>query len=252
MDEREIAKLKTAFNKASGRLVLLDYDGTLVNYTLVPSTATLPENVSDLLRLIASLPATTIVIITGRGYSDIEILLKSLPVKIIAEHGAMIRNKGIWKREIDDDGLWKKSVWPLFNQVTQLCRYSYIEEKAYSLTWHYRAADVEEGIINSQILIGLLNNIIPSLGLKLLNGNKVVEVMKAGVGKGKAVKRLVERMNYDFILSVGDDATDEEMFEYFIPDNNAFTIKVGKGKTYAGHNLAGPEEVFKLLKKLTE
>jgi trehalose 6-phosphate synthase/phosphatase len=252
MDEKEIAKLKASFRNASGRLILLDYDGTLVNYTPVPALAILPENVKDLLRQLASMPATTIFIITGRGYQDIEILLDSLPVNILAEHGAMIRYNGIWRREVEDDGLWKKAAWPFFNQVSQLCQHSYIEEKTYSLTWHYRAADPDDGIVNSQILIGLLNNIIPTLGLKLLNGNKVVEIMKADVGKGRAVKRLVENLSYDFILPVGDDATDEEMFEFFLPDKNAYTIKVGKGKTYAEHNLEGPDEVLTFLKQLAE
>ena len=39
--------------------------------------------------------------------------------------------------------------------------------------------------------------------------------MTKEIGKGKAVKKLFEQNNYDFILSIGDDATDEEMFEYF-------------------------------------
>ena len=209
MDEREIAKLKSAFGAASARLLLFDYDGTLVNYTPVPSTATLPEDVSVLLRRLSSFPFTEIFIISGRSYRDIESLVGHLPVKIIAEHGAMIREKGIWKREVEDDGLWKKSVLPVFNQVTQSCQHSYIEEKIYSLTWHYRAAAPESGYENSRRLIGLLNNILPSLGLKLLDGNKVVEVMKSVVGKGRAVKELVGNEDHDFILAIGDEPTVE-------------------------------------------
>jgi trehalose 6-phosphate synthase/phosphatase len=252
MDEREIAKLKSAFGAASARLLLFDYDGTLVNYTPVPSTATLPEDVSVLLRRLSSFPFTEIFIISGRSYRDIESLVGHLPVKIIAEHGAMIREKGIWKREVEDDGLWKKSVLPVFNQVTQSCQHSYIEEKIYSLTWHYRAAAPESGYENSRRLIGLLNNILPSLGLKLLDGNKVVEVMKSVVGKGRAVKELVGNEDHDFILAIGDDATDEEMFEYFLAAKNAFTIKVGNGNTHAGYRFTGVSQVVTLLKHLTE
>jgi trehalose 6-phosphate synthase/phosphatase len=252
MDYEEIAKLKAAFGKASARLLLFDYDGTLVDYTPVPATATLPEEICGMLRQLSLFPGTEIVIISGRGYRDIETLAGHLPLRIIAEHGAMIRENGDWKREVEDDGLWKKTVLPVFNQVTQWCRYSYIEEKNYSLTWHYRASEPESGYENSRRLIKLLKNILPSLGLKLLDGNKVVEVMKSVVGKGRAVKELVGNEEHDFILAIGDDATDEEMFEYFLAAKNAFTIKVGNGNTQAGYRFTGVSEVVTLLKHLTE
>ena len=60
-----------------------------------------------------------------------------------------------------------------------------------------------------------MESIISSYNLKILDGNKVVEIMTTEIGKGKAVKKLVEENNYDYILSIGDDKTDEEMFEFF-------------------------------------
>jgi trehalose 6-phosphate synthase/phosphatase len=252
MKEQEMAKLKEDFRKASHKLMLFDYDGTLVNYTPVPETALLPESVYALIDRLTTDRDTTIFIITGRGYRDIENLIEDLPVNIIAEHGAMIRENGVWKRRVRDDGSWKKLILPIFRNITLLCQDSFVEEKAFSLAWHYRSADPDAAYFRSRELIGLLNNNISILGLKLLDGNKVVEVMKAGVGKGKAVKRLVEGMNYDFILSAGDDATDEEMFEFFLPNNNAFTIKVGTGNTFARYRLKCVDDVLSLLKQLTE
>jgi trehalose 6-phosphate synthase/phosphatase len=252
MKERETAKLIEDFRKASHKLMLFDYDGTLVNYTPVPETALLPESVYALIERLATDRNSTVFIITGRGYRDIENLVEDLPVNIIAEHGAMIRENGVWKRRVRDDGSWKKSIFPIFRQITLLCQDSFIEEKAFSLTWHYRSADPDSGYLWSRELISLLNNNISILGLKLLDGNKVVEVMKAGVGKGKAVRKLVEGMNYDFILSAGDDVTDEEMFEFFLSDKNAFTIKVGTGSTFARYRLTCIDDVVSLLKQLSE
>ena len=83
------------------------------------------------------------------------------------------------------------------------------------LAWHYRNAESRSGYIHSRELISILEKIIALHNLKILDGNKVVEIMTNEVGKGTAVKRLFEQNNYDFILSIGDDATDEEMFEYF-------------------------------------
>ena len=78
-----------------------------------------------------------------------------------------------------------------------------------------------------------------------------MEILTNENGKGKAVKKLTEQINYDFILSIGDDATDEEMFEYFLHNSNAYSIKVGNGDTYAKNKVADINEVVLLLKQLS-
>jgi len=53
-------------------------------------------------------------------------------------------------------------------------------------------------------------------------------------------------------LSIGDDVTDEEIFELFMNDTNAFTIKVGNGRTVANYWFEDVSDVIELLKYLTE
>ena len=65
------------------------------------------------------------------------------------------------------------------------------------------------------------NDILVNNDLKILDGKKVVEILTRETGKGLAVKKLFENMSYDFVLSIGDDATDEEMFEYLMNFSNA-------------------------------
>jgi trehalose 6-phosphate synthase/phosphatase len=65
------------------------------------------------------------------------------------------------------------------------------------------------------------------------------------------VKKIFEQKNYDFVLSIGDDTTDEEMFEFLLPVSKAFTIKVGTGVTFAKYKLPGINEVGLLLKHLS-
>jgi len=251
MDNLEKAELKERYINAVNKLILLDYDGTLVNYVPVPETAKLSDHLYDILIKFVGNPHTDAFIITGRGYQDIDRLLGDFPIKIVAEHGAMIKENGNWQNLISDNGIWKESVIPVLEQVILGCPESFIEEKKFSLAWHYRKAESESGYILSRELIRLLNNIIHSSKLKLLDGNKVVEVMSEEAGKGRAVKKLLERNNYDFILSIGDDATDEEMFEFLIQNTNAFTVKVGTGNTFAKYKLNGIEDVVSLLKNLS-
>jgi trehalose 6-phosphate synthase/phosphatase len=250
MDNAQKAELIEKYKKATNKLVLLDYDGTLVNYELIPDNARLSEHLFDILIKLIDKPQTKVFIISGRGHNDIDRLLDHLPIDIIAEHGAMIKESGVWKNQIIDNNLWKKTIIPVLNRITSACPESFVEEKNFSLTWHYRSADTQRGYAYSRELIHILEKIVHSYNLKILDGNKVVEVLTNKIGKGKAVKELLEQDNYDFILSIGDDATDEEMFEFLLHNANAFTIKVGIGDTYAKNKLASIDDVVLLLKQL--
>ena len=251
MDKSEKSALIEKYRKAKNKLVLLDYDGTLVNYELIPDNARLPEHLNDIIKKLIEKPQTKVFIISGRGHRDIDKLLDHLPINIIAEHGAMMKSGGLWKNKVIDNALWKKTIIPIFNRITSECPKSFVEEKVFSLTWHYRNADPTSGYAHSRELIQILEKVINSYSLKILDGNKVVEILPDEIGKGKAVKELTEQDNYDFILSIGDDATDEEMFEFYLSDPNAFTIKVGDGNTQARYNLASIKDVGSLLKQLS-
>ncbi len=243
-------KIKEKYRIASHRLVLLDYDGTLVNYAAKPETAKLSEHVFDILSGFIENPLTKIFIITGRSHLDIEKLLSHIPIDIIAEHGAMVRESGLWKSQTINNFSWKKAIIPVMSQFTVTCHGSFVEEKTFSMAWHYRTADPEVGYSCSRELIDLLTKIAPSYNLKVLDGKKVVEILSNETGKGRAVKKLFEKNSFDFVLSIGDDATDEEMFEYLLNFPNAYTIKVGEGTTFAKYQLTNIGEVAVLLNQL--
>ena len=251
MDDLLKAELIERFKKAHNRLVLLDYDGTLVNYELIPQDAILSDHLGDILIKLIDKPHTKVLIISGRGHSDIDRLVDHLPIDIIAEHGAMKKESGAWRDQVNEDTTWKKNVINVLNQITSSCPKSYIEEKKFSLTWHYRNAESQSGYIQSRELISRLANIIHSYNLKILDGNKVVEIMSEEIGKGKAVEKLLEKDKYDFILSIGDDTTDEEIFEFFLPNDDAFTVKVGNGDSFAKQRFNSVSDVVQFLKQLS-
>ena len=126
---------------------------------------------------------------------------------------------------------------------------AFIEEKSYSLVWHYRKAQRGLGELRSNELINNLMYVIKDRGLQLLPGNKVIEIKNIEVNKGKAALSLLYAQKYDFILAVGDDHTDEDIFKA-IPET-AFTIKVGSTISAARFYLRNPEEVRAFLKKLS-
>jgi trehalose 6-phosphate synthase/phosphatase len=239
------------YKNAKSRLVLLDYDGTLIDHTPIPYTTRLSDHLFDILIKIVGTPQTELFIITGRSYKDIDKILDHLPIDIVAEHGAMIKEDGLWENKLNNNCAWKETILSILNQVTLSCPESFIEEKSFSLAWHYRNAELQSGFMRSRELISILERIVHAFNLKILDGNKVVEIMNSEVGKGNAVKRIFEQKNYDFVLSIGDDTTDEEMFEFLLPVSKAFTIKVGNGVTFAKYKLPGINEVGLLLKHLS-
>lgn len=238
------------YKSATNKLVLLDYDGTLVNFAGTPDAATPSEQIVNLLLKLNSKPQTSVVIITGRGYQDIERLIGHLPIKIIAEHGAWIKEDATWKVQVEDAGLWKKEINPILNSITVKCPNSFIEEKHFSLSWHYRNAEPQTGYACSRELIRRLEKEIISYNLKIIDGSKVIEVVNKQTDKGKATCYLLGKNNYDFVLSIGDDKTDEDMFEVLTDNKKHLTIKVGEGNTYAMYKLSNVNDVITLLEQL--
>ncbi|MDO9153486.1 MAG: trehalose-phosphatase [Paludibacter sp.] len=243
-----MADILEIYKQAKNRLILLDYDGTLVDFTPVPEDAVPSIELLYILRRIASTPNTKLIIISGRNQNDIENFVGELPIDIIAEHGAMLKKQGKWQKQNIDISAWKEPVLAVLNETSSSCPGSFVEEKTFSLAWHYRNA--ETGYEHARKLINTLENINLFYNFKILDGNKVVEIKSIEIGKGKATKYLVEKKNYDFILSVGDDKTDEEMFEFLVTHPEAITIKVGEGNTMAKYLLENVDNVIKMLKRL--
>lgn len=242
--------LAERFKKAKNKLILLDYDGTLVDYQRTPQDAVPSEKLLGFLLRLNALPDTKLMIITGRAYGEIDRFIGHLPIDIIAEHGAMIRERDHWKELVEDGGDWKRSVAPVMEQFAAACPDSFTEEKRFSMAWHYRNAETEKGQLISRELIGALAGKAPMLGLQITDGNKVVEVKKQGIDKGKGAQYVLDRQDYDYILAAGDDKTDEDMFAVLANKNHAFTIKVGAGDSLAKYRVENVQKLLSLLNEL--
>jgi len=243
------SKLIDDYLQGNNRLILLDYDGTLVPFAEKPEKAE-PDN--ELLRLVKALTRdikNEVVIVSGRDKGTLDKWFGSLNVGLIAEHGVWIKEKGeSWKMieplRID----WKEEIRPFLELYADRTPGSFIEEKEFSLVWHYRKADPELSLIRTRELIDDLVNLTANLNLQVLEGNKVVEVKNAGINKGRATLRWIAKEGWDFILAVGDDWTDEDIFE--ILAETAYSIKIGLGPSKAKFNLESVTDVRLLLKGL--
>jgi trehalose 6-phosphate synthase/phosphatase len=248
LKEETVERIQNDFNKASKRCILLDYDGTLAPYQKIPSLATPSEELILLLKQLTNDPANEIVIISGRDAETLDKWLGHLPLNLVAEHGASLKYKNEdWKELAGMSTEWKEQIRPLMQLFVDRCAGSFIEEKKSTLAWHYRNTHPELGFQRSRELRNSLLQLITNTSLQVIDGNKVLEVRMVGVDKGATAMSILGNLNPDFILCIGDDTTDEDMFRLL--RDSGYTIKIGRGNTAAQYTILSQREVFPFLKR---
>jgi trehalose 6-phosphate synthase/phosphatase len=252
IDSEDVEKLTAAYQTSGKRLILLDYDGTLVPFADEPQRAAPSKDLMTLLKSLSDDPANEVVIASGQIRNGLQRWFKSLPITLVAEHGAWVRNKSNsrWRLALSSDNKWKDSVRPMLVLFTERVPGSWIEEKVFSLAWHYRKAEVQMGMDAARELTDVLTNMTANLDIQVLPGHKVVEVKSIGASKAEFYSRYLSKKPWDFILAIGDDATDEALFRAL--PQGAATVRVGLAASTAVYNLQSPADVAYVLKKLMD
>ena len=247
-DESTKRNIFDKYRQSKKRLILLDYDGTLVPYFPLPLQASPGDHLVELLRKLSSSEQNEVFIISGRDAGSLETWMGFLPLNFIAEHGARIKLKyKEWETQTVGRSGWKIPVRNIMDQYVLDCPDSFIEEKEFSMVWHYRNASQSKSLNRSGELIAALKEFGNLRELQVISGNKIVEVRNYGIDKGNAVKNIIAETDYDFILAAGDDKTDEDMFKVLANTPEAITIKIGGDASYAKYNLHTPQMAISLL-----
>lgn len=249
LNQNLINQIKKSFNQSSSRILFLDYDGTLVPIVSKPHLAAPDKELKFLLKTLSESPNTDIVIISGRKKEDLERWFSGLKVNFISEHGIFIKkyNKN-WESLVNITPDFKNIIKNIMEIYVDRLSQSFIEEKEFSIVFHYRNADPELASLRVAELIDELLILTSNMQVNLILGNKTVEIIPAGIDKGVAANIFLREKHYDFILAVGDDTTDEDLFKS-LPEE-AITIKVGLGKSFAKYNTKSYIEIRNLLENL--
>lgn len=237
------------YHRAIKRLILLDYDGTLTPLVRNPADAKPSANLLRTLTRLAADSHNEVVIISGRSRQTLQEWFGDTPVTLIAEHGAFIKKPSwkTWHTMLLVDTDWKAEVTAIFDYYADLTPGASVENKEHSVVWHYRNASPYYAQKNLVAIKRLIKPLTTEHKLSMQEGKKVLDVRHLDVSKGHALQEWLLK-DQDFVMTIGDDATDEQMFRD--APAGSYTIKVGSGRSAAHYRLANPEAVRKLLRKL--
>ncbi|MDD2714595.1 MAG: bifunctional alpha,alpha-trehalose-phosphate synthase (UDP-forming)/trehalose-phosphatase [Candidatus Wallbacteria bacterium] len=242
-------KLCSDFNKSERRAIFLDYDGTLVPFAKEPSAAIPTQRVLKILKELTDIRDTEVIIVTGRDRKTLDKWFPGIKIGFVAEHGAWLKMRGSdWILSKPMTCTWKEHIYPILQLHVDRLPGSFIEEKDFSLVWHYRMADQESASLLSKELTDQLVNFTANIDVQIMSGNKVVEVRNAGVNKGSGAMDFMLKENPDFIMAAGDDVTDEDLFRVLPPD--AYSIRIGMDQSIARFNLVSCSGLLDLLENL--
>ena len=245
-----MADLVTQYREAGHRLIMLDYDGTLVGFEDEPMDAVPTPELMQLLERLSGDDKNRVVINSGRNRHTLDQWFGQLPALILAaEHGACYKENGRWHNNVEDLE-WDENISDIMEAFARKTPGAWVEHKEVALAWHYREVDPWMGMLRAKQLMQALFPICSDINLQILNGNKVVEVKPNDYSKGTEAERLCAQNDYDFVMAIGDDVTDESMFRSLPGD--AVTIKVGFVSDEARYCLHKQEEVLPFLNKLSK
>jgi trehalose 6-phosphate synthase/phosphatase len=247
-----VHEVVSAYREAQNRVLLLDYDGTLVPFAGRPQDAKPDRDLLEILATLSFEAENHTLLLSGRKVGDLEKWFGHLPeLGIAGEHGMRWRLPRAveWRSGARPAAEWKQSVLSILEHFTDRTPGSSIEEKEFALVWHYRMAEPEFADWLAAELVSMLDGMLAETELRAYRGNKIVEVKPMSANKGTfAAAFMEEHRDAEFVLALGDDRTDEDMFAQ-LPEP-AWTVHVGRGPSKAAYFVPDVRAVRNLLRLL--
>ncbi|KAL4570469.1 hypothetical protein LXL04_026124 [Taraxacum kok-saghyz] len=261
-----VEHIVSAYKRTKKRAILLDYDGTMTVQNSI-STSPSPE-VSGMLNSLCKDPKNVVFIVSGKDRATLTEWFSSCEnLGVAAEHGYFLReNKDAdWETCIAvPDFYWKQIAEPVMKLYTETTDGSTIETKESGLVWNYQYADPDFGSCQAKELLDHLESVLSNEPVTVKSGQNIVEVKPQGINKGLVADRLLTTMKQrgmlpDFVLCIGDDRSDEDMFEAITravagpslsPVAEVFACTVGRKPSKARYFLEDPIEILRMLQGL--
>lgn len=263
-----VDSIVAAYEASKNRAILLDYDGTLV-----PQVAINKAPSATVVRIVNELcmdKNNVVFVVSGRGRNSLEKWFNPCPrLGIAAEHGYFMRwNRDVsWEMSMQNcDFGWMQMAEPVMQLYTESTDGSAMETKESALVWHHQDADPGFGSSQAKEMLDHLESVLANEPVSVKSGQFIVEVKPQGVSKGLVAERILTTMKEqgrqaDFVLCIGDDRSDEDMFENLAdlvkrglvsPNTSLFGCTVGQKPSKAKYYLDDTNDVLSMLNALAD
>ncbi|MGE3286815.1 MAG: trehalose-phosphatase [Pseudonocardia sp.] len=225
-------------------LVAMDFDGVLAPIVEVPSAARPLPAAAAAIGKLATLPDTTVALLSGRGLADLAAVSEfGAPVRMVGSHGGEF-DDGATLLDDAQAALRVRVATELESIVAGEPGVA-LEQKPAGVAVHVRNAAPDVG---ARVLDTVRAGPASWEGVEATAGKAVLDLAVVKVNKGGALDTLREQVVADAVLFAGDDVTDETAFARLRPGDVG--VKVGEGETAAMYRVAGPPDVALLLERL--
>ncbi len=232
--------------RAPRLLVGSDFDGTLSPIVGDPDDARAVPGAVEALRRLAACPGVTVLVLSGRSLRELSVLLHGIDsVRLVGSHGAE-HDDGTAPLTEAQEQVRARLVLELA-RATAAVPGARLERKPAGAAVHVRRASREDAV---RLLAEVRRGPAGWPGVHATEGKEVLELSVVDIDKGRAFARLREVLDVDAAVFVGDDVTDENVFS--VLGEGDLAVKVGPGRTCAGHRVGRPEDVVSLLGTIAE
>lgn len=253
LNPNERKNLIARMTQSQKQILFLDYDGTLQDIASLPLKAAPDPLLLSLLEELSKVPSIEVHLVSGRDAKTLESWFGHLPIYLSAEHGYEHKSyhQNIWTLSKEVDLNWKECVTEILSKIVDEVPGSFLEFKKCAICWHYRLSDLDYGQWRAKELYTALIQELTNLPVEIMTGKKVIEVRALGISKANYVHSVLERIpDSSFILCIGDDKTDEEMYQA-LPENSV-SIHVGSFHAASTYFLDSPTKVKELLREISQ
>ncbi|GMH09204.1 hypothetical protein Nepgr_011044 [Nepenthes gracilis] len=261
-----VEHIVSAYKRTKNRAVLLDFDGAM---TMQSTVCTNPNaEAVRVLNILCRDTKNVVFIVSGKDRKKLTEWFSSCEnLGIAAEHGYFVRenNDAEWEtcKPLSNFD-WKHIAEPVMKLYRETTDGSEIEIKESALVWHYELADHDFGSCQAKELLDHLESVLANEPVSVKSGQHNVEVKPQGINKGLVAERLLAKMRQrgmlpDFVLCIGDDRSDEDMFEVIMsaragPSLSAvaevFACTVGQKPSKAKYYVEDTSELLRMLQGL--
>ncbi|UFX49287.1 trehalose-phosphatase [Bradyrhizobium sp. 41S5] len=231
--------------------VLLDIDGTLLDFAPTPREVWVPPELATTLKQLHDRTNGALALVSGRSLNDIDLIFAPEQFPAVGGHGAEMRLQPDSEAVAAYAPPLDKELKRRLAAIAKLSPGILLEDKGYSLALHYRLAPQAERAIYEAV--SLIRAELPNAPIEVLPGKSVCEIKHSGFTKATGVRELMthEPFKGRRPFFIGDDVTDETVFA-IMPGFNGLAFSVGRRATGVAGHFDGPSDVREFLAQLLD